>query len=106
MNDPADPDLDALLRQHFDATLPDDEGFSARVIAALPPRPRQRRWTLPVAAAAGTALTWISIAPARLWPLATDAWTHGNASTPVLVASSLTLLLAMAACGWALLESD
>lgn len=106
MTDPADPDLDALLRQHFDAAIPDDDGFTARVITALPPRPRQRPWTLPLAAAAGTALTWTSIAPAPLWQLAADAWTTGNASTPVIVTGSLILLLAMAACGWALAESE
>jgi hypothetical protein len=105
MTDPADPDLDALLRRHFDAAIPDD-GFSARVIAALPPRPRQRPWTLPLAAMAGTALTWASIAPAPLWNLAADAWTAGNAGTPVIVAGSLILLLAMAACGWALADTD
>lgn len=105
MTDPT-PDLDALLRQHFDAALPDDDGFSARVIPALPPRPRERAWALPLAATAGTVLTWASIAPVPLWHLAADAWATGNAGTPVLVASSLILLLAMAACGWALAEGD
>lgn len=106
MTDPADPDLDALLRQHFDAAIPNDEGFTARVLDALPPRPRQRPWMLPVAASAGTVLTWTSIAPAPLWQLAADAWTTGDASTPVLVTGSLILLLAMTACGWALAESE
>ena len=105
MTDAADSDLDALLRRHFDADIPDD-GFSARVVAALPPRPRQRPWALPLAAAAGATLTWASIAPAPLWQLAADAWITGNAGMPLAVACSLILLLATAACGWALTDTD
>lgn len=47
MNRPDDTPFDTALRQHFAAARePDDDGFSQRVMAALPARtaPRRTRW--------------------------------------------------------------
>lgn len=103
MND--DADLDALLRRHLDTALPDD-GFTARVVAALPPRPQTRPWALPAAAAIGTVLSGASIAPSPLWRLAAEAGLSGNAGTPLVVALGVALLSTLLACGWALAEAD
>jgi hypothetical protein len=105
MNPDADPELDQLLRRHFDTALP-DAGFTARVVAALPPRPRPRNWALPLAAGSGAALTWVSVSPSPLWRHTADAWVAGSVSTPLLVACGLFLTCTLLACSWALVDND
>jgi hypothetical protein len=63
--DDRDP-IEALLRAHARAGVPDD-GFSARVMRALPPGPRPRAWLRPAlvagSGAVGALLAWL-LAPA------------------------------------------
>jgi hypothetical protein len=64
--------FDTALRQHFEGdSEPDDEGFSQRVMAVLPPRAsgRQRTWVEWAARAHWTALGLASCVVAALWPL-------------------------------------
>jgi hypothetical protein len=69
MNTPYDTALDAALRQHFrNEAEPDDDGFSQRVMAALPARPlrRQIRWIEWVERAQWTAISLAACGVATL----------------------------------------
>jgi hypothetical protein len=85
---PGDDDrLDTLLRRSTEAPLPDN-GFSARVLAALPPRPREDRdWLRAIlcllAAAAG-----LAVALAR-----PGVWTDLPAASTQLVTAVDALLI-------------
>ena len=99
-----DPRLEALLRQSS-APLPDD-GFSTRVLAALPPRTAPRSsyrlaWCL-AGAVAGCAVAWFDSA----------AWANGAFTLPDLdqtfgnvgkVVSDPTFLLAVIIAGGSLI---
>ncbi len=106
MNEPdelTDRALDALLRKGFPGELADD-GFSARVMRALPPRRRQRPWLLPAAALAGGLLAWLAVLPAQAWQDIAREWLAG-AVGPVTVATGVLLLVvSVLGCAWALEE--
>lgn len=95
MHESMEDDLDRLLRARFDGPLPDD-GFSARVLRALPPRPRRRRWPVPAALLAGAGLSLASVAPVL---------TGGGVGRLVLAGVLAGGLSVLAAC-WALAEAD
>jgi hypothetical protein len=93
--------LDALLRE-ADEYLP-DEGFTARVLAALPPR-RRRGWrrTLILAGAslvAGALAAWQLPSPSLVSEMLAWGW---RAAAPHLFGLLLPVLLALAALGWSL----
>ena len=94
-DDTTDPALDALLRRQFTGPVP-DEGFSARVMRALPPRRAPRPWLLPTAAVAGCGLAWLALAPSPAWRLAAQEWLSGEpgVATGAVVLLSLVLTLA------------
>lgn len=96
-DDTPDPALDALLRQQFPGPVA-DEGFSARVMRALPPRRAPRPWPLPAAAVAGSLLAWWALMPSPAWRLAAQEWLSGDpgVATGVVVLLSLVLTLASA----------
>lgn len=66
MNEPAQDKIDRLLLEDAHRVLPDD-GFCARVVAALPPTAAPRAWLRPAlvlgSAALGSILAW-GLAPA------------------------------------------
>lgn len=66
MNNSANDPLDSLLREQARRGVPDD-GFSLRVLHALPPPRRSENWLRPAlvlgSAAIGSALAW-GLAPA------------------------------------------
>jgi hypothetical protein len=103
MNDIPDQELDDLLRRAFTGAVEDD-GFSARVMRALPVRRRPRPWLLSGAALAGGLLAWWALLPspllqqfAREW-LASD---FGGVSAAVYI---LLFGVSLLSCGWALEE--
>jgi hypothetical protein len=77
-SDPADAQLEALLREHADDVLPDN-GFSQQVMARLPAAESSRRAAL------------LPPQPGRfpLWKLS-DLWTAGAASALALLLVQLT----------------
>jgi hypothetical protein len=105
MTDVQDQLIDDLLRREFGRAIPDD-GFSSRVVAALPARERPRQWMVPTALVAGGASAWASLWPAELWPLAAEAWAAGSPAAPIMVTLALGLAMGFVACAWALAETD
>jgi hypothetical protein len=105
MTDVQDRLIEDLLRREFDRAIPDD-GFSNRVVAALPPRARPRRWMVPTALVAGGASAWASLWRAPLWPLAAEEWAGGRPTAAIMVTLALGLAMGLTACAWALLEAD
>lgn len=89
-----DDELDRMLRARFEGPLADD-GFSARVLQVLPPRPRRRRWPLPAALLAGAGLSLASMAPVL---------GHGGAAGRMLLAAALAGAMSVLAACWALEE--
>jgi hypothetical protein len=79
MNHPDDPDIDALLRAHFDGPVPDD-GFADRVMRQ--PRSRRRRAAWPVVAGivAGIGASWLSLWTAALLQAGWRDWIRGEPS--------------------------
>lgn len=103
MNETADKDLDAWLRREFEGPVADD-GFAARVMQVLPPRPRRRAWPLPAATMAGALLAWLTLAPSALAELGAREWLAadlGAGSAPLL---ALLLGVVLLGCAWALEE--
>jgi hypothetical protein len=85
MDVPLDKALDTALRQHFQSEVePEDDGFSERVMAALPARPLRRsiRW---VAWVEHAQLTAISLAACGVAALASI--TDGRLATAHNVAA-------------------
>jgi hypothetical protein len=104
MNEISDERLDDLLRRDFDGAVADD-GFSARVMRALPARRRQRPWLLPAAALAGGLLAWLSLLPSALLQQVADEWLGGGLGAASAGVCVLLLGVSVLGCGWALDES-
>ena len=100
----SDEKLDELLRGDFVTDVADD-GFSARVLRALPSRPRPRPWLLPAAALAGSLFAWLALLPAPLLQQATREWLAGDIGAASAFMCALLLGVALLGCGWALEES-
>lgn len=105
LDDSSDRTLDALLRRQLSGTVPDDDGFSARVMGALPPRRQPRTWLLPCAAVAGTLLAWLALMPSPVWQLAAQEWFTGNLGAATAGLGVLMLVVTLAACAWSLEEA-
>lgn len=105
MNDLSEEQLDELLRREFAAAVADD-GFSARVMRALPRRRRQIAWLLPAAALIGGLLTWLALLPAPLLQGAAREWLAGDAGANVVVLWAVLFVVAVLSCGWAMEESS
>ncbi len=105
MNPRNDDAIDALLRAQFEGPVR-DEGFSERVMQALPPRRRRVDWPLRAGIAAGVVACWLSLLSAPVLQAGWSAWASGR-----LTASAIALLLAVAAMsllalGWSVAEGD
>lgn len=99
-----DKTLDALLRRQFPGPVADD-GFSARVMQALPPRRRARPWLLPAAAVAGSLLAWLSLVPSPAWQAAAREWLAGDLGAASAGVAVLMLAVTLASCAWSLEEA-
>ncbi|MBX3725109.1 MAG: DUF5056 domain-containing protein [Xanthomonadales bacterium] len=107
MNEPdelTDRTLDDLLRKGFKGEVADD-GFSTRVMRALPPRRRQRPWLLPGAALAGGLLAWLAVLPAQAWQDIAREWLAGDVGPVTVGTGMLLLVVSMLGCAWALDEA-
>lgn len=103
MSDISDQRIHDLLRRDFSA-VPED-GFSAQVTRALPARQRPRPWLLPVAALAGSLLTWMTLLPSPLLQQVAHEWLTGGFGAASAGICVLLLGLSLLGCGWALEES-
>lgn len=103
MNETSDDALDALLRRGFEGHVPDD-GFSARVVRALPARPRRRAWPLPLAALCGGLLAWATLAPSPLWRDVAQEAATGVPGAAIAVLLAVALGFGTVCCAWALEE--
>jgi hypothetical protein len=95
--------LDRQLRREFQAVA--DDGFSMRVMRALPLRQQTPAWVLPTAALGGGLLALVALVPAALWKVVlAEALAQDLGAASVTL---LTLLLAFGflSCAWALDES-
>lgn len=105
MNRRHEDSIEALLRTQFDGPVPDD-GFSERVMQALPPRRRRIDWPLRAGIAAGVVACWLSLLSARVLHAGWSAWTNHQLTAPaialLLVAAGMSLL----ALWWSVAEGD
>lgn len=104
INDDSDQQLDELLRRGFTGTVADD-GFSERVMRALPPRRQPQPWLLPGAALAGGLLAWLALLPSPVWQQLAHEWLAGDVGAASAVVSALVLGVSWLGCAWALEES-
>jgi hypothetical protein len=103
LDDTTDPKLDALLRRQFSGAVADD-GFTTRVMRALPPRRLPRRWLLPVAAVVGTLLAWLALMPSPVWQQAAQEWLQGDLGVATAGLGVLMFVATLASCAWSLEE--
>lgn len=104
MNEEHDEDeVSAWLRRGFEGPVADD-GFVARVMHTLPPRPVRRAWVLPAAACAGALLAWLALLPSPLWPQLAHEWAAADFGGGSAVLLALLLGLGLLGGAWALEE--
>jgi Domain of unknown function (DUF5056) len=104
MTDISDQALEELLRRDFKAAS--DDGFSARVMRALPQQASRRQWLMPAAAIAGFLLAWLTLLPSPLLQQAARDWLAGNMGPSTIVLWALVLCIGLLGCGWALEEAS
>lgn len=110
MNDPKDAlqddDLDALLRHAFEGPVADD-GFVARLMPRLPPRPPRRfSWLLPAATLTGALLAWAALAPSPLLAAVVQEWRAAELGASSALLLALGAGLSLLGCAWALEEGS
>lgn len=103
MNAISDQELDERLRRAFTGAVADD-GFSARVMRALPARRRQRPWLLPAAALTGGLLAWLALLPSPLLQQFAREWLAGDFGSVSAGIYLLSFGLSLLGCAWALEE--
>lgn len=101
--DVSERNLDALLRSRFPGPVPDD-GFSERVMRALPRNRQPRIPLLPLSAAAGTVLAWFALLPSPIWRQVVQEWLAGSIGFATVGISALLLGMAIVSCAWSLEE--
>jgi hypothetical protein len=104
MNDISDMKLDDLLRRDFPGAVADD-GFSERVMRALPTRRRHQPWLLPSATLAGGLLAWWTLLPSGLLQQVALEWLAGDYGAASAGVCVLLLGFSWLGCAWALEES-
>lgn len=104
MSEMTDQELDELLRRDFAVGVA-DEGFSERVMRALPPRQGQKPWLLPLATLTGGLLAWLALLPSPLLQQATREWLAGDIGPTSVAVYALLLGVGVLGCVWALEEA-
>lgn len=104
MTERTDPELDEWLRRSFVDQVPDD-GFTTRVMRALPARPRPQVWMLPVAALAGALLACLALLPSPLLRQAASQWLSADLGGSMVLVCALLFGVSLLGCAWALEES-
>jgi hypothetical protein len=103
IDDVSDQQLDELLRRRFSGAVADD-GFSARVMRAVPPRRQARPWLLPGAAVVGTLMAWLALMPSPVWQQVAQEWLAGDFGAATVGIGVLLFGVTMVSCAWSLDE--
>lgn len=105
MNYQSNDNIHVLLQKSFGGPVPDD-GFSERVMLALPTRHSRPRWLLPAAIAAGMVSCWLTLGSTSIVRLATSDWFNGHLSPTIIVLLATIVGMALLAAWWAMSEAD
>lgn len=105
MNTQHDDPIEALLRKQFDGPVPDD-GFSARVMARLPPRPRRIGWPVSLGIAAGALACWSSLVSSPVLSTGWRAWIAGEPTLSAIVMLLTMAVMSLLALCWSLAEGE
>jgi len=105
MNTQHDDPIEALLRKGFDGPVPDD-GFSARVMARLPPRPRRIGWPLWLGIAAGALACWSSLVSSPVLSTGWRAWIAGQLTSSAIIMLLAMVSMSLLALCWSLAEAE
>jgi hypothetical protein len=103
MTDLDDQKLDDLLRRQFPGAVAED-GFTSRVMRALPPRRAPRPWLVPGAAVAGSVLAWLALMPSPVWQQAAREWLQGDLGAATAGIGVLLMVVTLVSCAWSLEE--
>jgi hypothetical protein len=98
-----DQKLDDLLRRQFPGAVAED-GFTSRVMRALPPRRAPRPWLVPGAAVAGSLLAWLALMPSPVWQQAAREWLQGDFGAATAGIGVLLVVVTLVSCAWSLEE--
>jgi hypothetical protein len=105
MNQEMDEEIEALLRRQFDGPV-HDEGFSGRVMQALPPRRRRATWPLWCGALAGVAACWLALLRSSLLRVGWQDWANDHWSAAAITVLLVMLGMAMLALVWGVAEAE
>lgn len=105
MNDNLNESIETLLRKSFDGPVSDD-GFSERVMQALPARRVRRRWMLPAGIIAGVVACWIAMTSTSLIRVASHDWASGRLSATTLIVLATIAGMSLLASWWAMVEAE
>ena|SRR5690348_11746970 len=105
MNQEQDDQIEALLRRQFDGPTP-DQGFSQRVMQALPPRRHRAIWPLWSGVLAGACSCWLVLLRSSLLRMGWRDWTNDHWSAPAITALLVMLGMAMLALVWSVAETE
>ncbi len=101
---PNDDAIDALLRTQFDGPVADD-GFSERVMQALPPRRRRSDWPLRAGIAAGVIACWFSLRSAPVLHAGWSAWVSHQLTAPAIALLLAIAGMSLLALWWSVAEA-
>lgn len=100
-----EPDIDALLREAFDGSVPDD-GFTDRLMARVPECRRSKTWPLIVGVVAGVACCWLNLGSVPVLRFAWREWLSGQWSMPVITLLAVAMGMSLLALVWMLGEAE
>jgi hypothetical protein len=101
----SDDQLDQLLRGHSSDALVEDDGFTSRVMQALPARPRPRNWLIPTITL-GSLVSWLSVLQSSLIRAAILEWQSRAFGTNTALLIVVILSISTLTVLWALEDAD
>lgn len=104
MNEPTDDAIEALLRKQFDGPVR-DEGFSDRVMRALPPRRQRTTWPLWAGVLVGIVACWLGLVRTPLLATGWSDWMHGQWSVPAAAVLLAIAGMSLLATWWSVSET-
>ncbi|HTB81082.1 MAG TPA: hypothetical protein VK717_09360 [Opitutaceae bacterium] len=97
------PQLETLLREQAGPPLPDG-GFSARVLAAIPPRRKARlgfrSWLIAASALGGFAFAWIRSAGSLDWTALGDQFDMVSKTLPAVPGEPVAIVALLITALW------
>ena len=105
MNQSQDDEIEVLLRSRFEGPVR-DEGFSVRVMQALPQRRRRTTWPLWGGVLAGACACWLTLLHSSLLRAGWRDWVSGDWSVSAITLLLVMLGMAMLALVWGVAEAE